>query len=338
MLATLFFFVSEHGPAFAVPECTEATTTGKYWEYRDFFIRAGIKRGLRKGKGNNKINGERVNEALNELLPNQSGWTTRQHIDNIEPLIPTLAGFQGAEGLISLVWVEIAEKAMKHYTTDSLAKKNKIEIDVWGRIDENNIEPHPSEAGYRYDFNDGSGHLWATMCFELRWAHTRGNQDPDAKIRYSIKTEVAKCGFSVIPRGSFTGNDPIFTESRLYDKKTWRNSNPAFRGRGNKKFKIKLEAGNSEIGDAKSYECPPTPVDGYVTLGAAFFDKGDGAGWADLGDKHGPYGYLFNPSLEACIDILFATNSPPPSLSNPTEWPNYCLGRCSDPPVINSGM
>jgi hypothetical protein len=67
-----------------------------------------------------------------------------------------------------------------------------------------------------------------------------------------------------------------------------------------------------------------------------FFDKdGDGT-WVDW-TNNPSYAHLFNPDAQACVDLFFETSTPPTILPD-TARPNYCLGRCSDPPIANSGM
>lgn len=44
---------------------------------------------------------------------------------------------------------------------------------------------------------------------------------------------------------------------------------------------------------------------------------------------------LFQPSDEACMDMLFV-GAPPPNLDGYTGGVNYCLGRCKNPPVVNT--
>ena len=185
---TIFVFGLQ-GQAFAatnsVSKCQETTNNGKYWEYRSFLINAGADGKGKKGlaKGNNNVNGDGVNEALNSYLRKAAGWTTAQHVTNIENLKSQLDGFDGSAGLLGYVWLEIANKAMAHFNTQNLDKNHKIGIDVWGRINENNVAPNNNENGYSYNKDDRSGHIWATMCFEIRFGGGSPNQDPDAKVR-----------------------------------------------------------------------------------------------------------------------------------------------------------
>jgi hypothetical protein len=327
LLLSLFTLVGASEAAFAgagaEARCAAADIDGKFWVYREVLITRN-NNGL--AKGNNMVNGDGVNAALNRLLRKKASWSTQDHIDNIKTLIPKLNSFEGAPGIVGYVWLEIAKKALARYTTDTLDKFMKIGINVYGRIDDNNVQPHPTEVGYRYDDSNGSGHIWTTLCFEIRW-NTSPSTVPDAKIRYSVKTAVAECGFRAIPRGNGTGNDPIFVGSYM----TFLNSNPSLSG-----YEIKLEAINFLQGDTpKGYTCPAAPANGYVTLGGVFFDKGDG-NWNNFG--LGNHVFLFKANSEACVDMFFQTTAPPDGLVDGIhDRPNYCMGRCSDPPAVNSG-
>jgi hypothetical protein len=324
LLLSLFTLVGASEAAFAVPQCAAAGANGKFWEYREVLITRNNK-GL--AKGNNMVNGDGVNAALNRLLRKKASWSTEQHIENIETLIPKLNSFEGAPGIVGYVWLEIAKKALAHYSTDTLDNFDKIGINVYGRIDNKNVEPHTTEDGYSYDKNNGSGHIWTTLCFEIRW-DTNPTLPPDAKVQYSVKTAVAECGFRAIPRGPGTGNDPIFVGSYM----TFLNSNPDLSG-----YQTKLEAINFLQGDTpKDYTCPAAPPNGYVTLGGVFFDKGDGTGFHNFG--LGNHVFLFKANSEACVDMFFQTTAPPDGLVDGIhDRPNYCMGRCSDPPAVNSG-
>ena len=44
---------------------------------------------------------------------------------------------------------------------------------------------------------------------------------------------------------------------------------------------------------------------------------------------------LFEPDPDACLDMMFA-GTPPMSLPQDMAPPQYCLGRCQNPPVINT--
>ena len=216
---------------------------------------------------------------------------------------------------------------MTRYNTLSLDSTNKIDIVVWGRINENNVTPNTGEKGFEYKKDERSGHVWATMCFEIRFAGTNANQDPDAKVRYSVKVEVAKCGFKVIPRGPGTGNQEVFVGSYM----PWQaNKVPT-------NFRTKLEAVNLLKGETPpSGTCPTAPANGYVTLEAAYFDKDGDGNWVD----YSTFSHLFTSNPQACVDMFFDVEPAnlPASFDSDSARPNYCLGRCSDPPVANSGM
>jgi hypothetical protein len=329
LLLSLFTLVGASEAAFAGAgadanaRCEAADNDGKFWEYRKVLITRNNK-GL--AKGNNNFNGKLVNAALNRLLRKKASWSTEQHIENIETLVPKLNSFEGAPGIVGYVWLEIAKKALVHYSTDTLDNFNNIRINVYGRIDNKNVEPHTTEDGYSYDKSNGSGHIWTTLCFEIRW-NTSPSTVPDAKIRYSVKTAVAECGFRAIPRGPGTGNDPIFVGSYM----TFLASRPALSG-----YQTKLEAINFLQGDTpKGYTCPAAPPNGYVTLGGVHFDKdGDGT-WVNFAD--GNHWFLFKANPEACVDMFFESTTPPAGLVGADDRPNYCMGRCSDPPAVNSG-
>ena len=342
LLLSLFmlFGVSEavFAASSALSRCASASTDVKYWEYRKVFFARNGQMGL--AKGNHNINGDGVNTALNRLLRKKASWSTQDHINNIEALIPKLNSFAGAPGIVGYVWLEIAKKALAHYSTDTLEKTHHIDIIAYGRIDQDNAQPHPTEAGFSYNTSNGSGHIWTTLCFEIRWNNGPAgpaqapSSAPDAKIQYAVKTAVAECGFKVIQRG--TPNPPenrIFVGSYMPFNTS---DHPDLSG-----YEVKLEAINFLQGDTPAgFTCPPPPANGYVTLGGAHFDKdGDGT-WVNFAD--GNHWFLFKASPEACVDMFFKTETPPSTLvddndPNTDDRPNYCMGRCTDPPAVNSG-
>lgn len=325
LIAASCFVLGQQGLAFANNRCTEAGSAGKFWEFRAVRVE-GYKKGLKQGIGQNKINGKGVKEALNTYLLKAASWSTQQHVDNINDLKAKLGGFEGTQGFLGLMWVAIANKALSHYNTNTLNNNAKISIDAKGRINKNKVAPHPNEDAFYFNGNDGSGHIWATMCYEIRFAGTGDNDDPDARVQYMLKTEIAPCGFKVIDRGTGGTGQPIFVGSYM----------PFEGSPQNQQFVKKLEAVNFLKGDDTGGNCPADPpANGFVTLGKAFVDLGDGV-WTEYTEVSN--GYLFEPNPQACIDMFFASTTIPNSLVDGDDRPNYCLGRCSDPPVVNTGM
>jgi hypothetical protein len=151
-----------------------------------------------------------------------------------------------------------------------------------------------------------------------------------------VKTEVADCGFHEIARYTtpepHTPAEPIFTGSYLkFDP-----GNPALID-----FDKKLEAVNFKAGKTDGLCTGHTPpTDGYVTVTKVFWDE-DGDGTFGAGEERTSLDYpnLFLASAESCLDMFFKNTV----LDYPTEFddlsprPEYCLGRCSDPPIVNSG-
>ena len=56
--------------------------------------------------------------------------------------------------------------------------------------------------------------------------------------------------------------------------------------------------------------------------------------WVTLPNA-GPNRKFYDPNVENCIDMMFA-DRPPPDLGNMGP-PQYCLGRCGSPLIVNTG-
>ncbi len=47
------------------------------------------------------------------------------------------------------------------------------------------------------------------------------------------------------------------------------------------------------------------------------------------------YRTLFQPNEHACLDMMF-NGAPPTNIDGLSGPPQYCLGRCDEPPIINT--
>jgi hypothetical protein len=174
----------------------------------------------------------------------------------------------------------------------------KITIDSRGHID-----------GYFFDHENKGGYLNVTT--QITIGMPNGNVDVD-RFRYEVA--IGANVFQVLgknatdPNNVFPGSDiPVNAQTAApFNYKLWA-----------KGVLIKVERLWVDHDD-----------DG-------FFEPNERVMMRDHGDWRDNYRNLLLPDPEACIDMMFL-HYPPETLPPGAAPPFYCLGRCKNPPLINT--
>ncbi|MEM0906585.1 MAG: hypothetical protein AAGJ94_04420 [Pseudomonadota bacterium] len=258
---------------------------------------------------NQRVTPAKIDRISRRLLPNQvlDGISRRKRVDLILANQSMFPQFYGTPGLL----LNIILLSAKDYMFLDDGSLESLQLRPYGKIDDD---------GYRLNA-DMSGHIINTMCFELY--DRRGEHK--ATYRYKVKLDVAKCGFKVIRRasdGSFPGT---FLEADL-------RGTPA-------RFKYKLQATALTQGSTKEFDgvtdCEPVDTSGqFLSVSEISFDNGDGTLRPLTRDVQ--HNHFFVMMASGCVDMFFEA-TPPLGTDLDTRDPNYCLGRCKRPLIVNTG-
>lgn len=180
-------------------------------------------------------------------------------------------------------------------------------VETYGQI-EKQVD---GELGYYFDGNspNGSGHLWVTMFTKI----TLGASDQRRTIAHRYKVVVTD-GFQVEPKDlSNPGN--VFPDFASESGITMNSSMASG-------FNSKLWAKGTSIQVTrllvnKNYDNNPTA-------------------FVEINENNPNYKHVFETDPSACIDMMFADATPPDTLPDDAVPPYYCLGRCDNPPIINT--
>lgn len=186
--------------------------------------------------------------------------------------------------------------------------KAGVVLKVDGQILESvQIIPGYVEPGYYYDAEIDSGHLWVRMHYSIGLGAA-----PIASWAYRFNVSVGPGHFKVAKRDDSSSADVFPNSNTVPISKALAESRGA---------KYKLWArGTSVRVDRVDYDPdydPANPNFSLVTLNDP-----------NLGD-------LYVTNDESCIDMMFQ-DYPPETLPAGAEPPFYCLGRCANPPIINT--
>lgn len=175
---------------------------------------------------------------------------------------------------------------------------NVVTIDARGHID-----------GYFFDHQQDGGYLHVTT--EITIGFPNGNVDVD---RYRYEVEIGNNTFDVIDKDTSDSTD-VFPGTDLQI--------PAEMAAG---FNYKLWAKGAQIRVRRLW------VDHNDN---AVFEPNERVTTANHGDWRDNYRNLLRADPDACIDMMFA-HYPPETLPPGASPPFYCLGRCANPPLINT--
>jgi hypothetical protein len=173
-----------------------------------------------------------------------------------------------------------------------------VTIDSRGHID-----------GYFFDHQQGGGYLHVTT--EITVGYPNGNVDVD---RYRFEVEIGNDTFRVIEKDT-SDPDDVFPGTELPIS--------AEMAAG---FNYKLWAHGTEIRVTRLW------VDHNNN---GIFEPNERVTMADHGDWRDGYRHLLEVDEDACIDMMFV-HYPPETLPPGAAPPFYCLGRCANPPLINT--
>jgi hypothetical protein len=204
-----------------------------------------------------------------------------------------------ADGVLDAALDALVDKAGPN--EGKFDKDQKLIVTVSGQI-----------LDYGYNATDGSGHI-ESITYITRTRVPKGTGTPRSReTAYKYKVVVDPGGFTVVNRddnamdGPFPGTLPFTPEMKanvhlrelMY--KLWA-----------KGTKIRV----TEVSVKRNYD-PTNPPP---------------AMWQPLPANHP----IYSTNDQSCIDMMFKI-TPPPVLPNGAEPPFYCLGRCSNPFLVNT--
>jgi hypothetical protein len=213
---------------------------------------------------------------------------------------PVMRGLGGVSAH-SLLWV-----ASKTVNPGHGGYSQRPGVETYGQIQ----EECDGESGYSYDSATGSGRL----CVTMTTITTRGNSGITQTNAMKIKVTVSAGGFNVEEK-DLTFSDNVFPNFA-------REAGLMVGSGAASGFNYKLWASGNTISVDKVWIFDPSIND---------FREIDPA--TNPGDAM--YSGLFDPDPEACIDMMFV-GDPPSALPADAAPPYYCLGRCANPPIINT--
>lgn len=200
---------------------------------------------------------------------------------------------------------------------------NPIWIDPLGKISDYSVA------------NDMSGFIENVMCFDI-YAQTDANTRKHVRTHaMKIRTKVMKCGFRIIARQTTTDdNAPIFPGS-IIPLTNMSNINPT--------FTYKLQA-TPLLRSAVDYNGDPCVTSNkvFMEIETIWYDldaqsnTSNAFDWTEIPKGSAEFGMFYTTTAESCIDMLFPGK--PPQTLDPSQDPPYCLGRCRNPFMINTGL
>lgn len=235
----------------------------------------------------------------------------RKWLDDIE--VSNAPVLQGLGGISAWILLGVASETVNPGVFGHFV--NRPGVDIFGQINEFCEPDGTGDSGYAYNSVDGSGRL----CVTIVTTTTLGNSNMEKKVAMRFRVDVENNGFVVEDKDlTFASNVfPDFAREAGLSV----NSNTATG------FNYKLWASGTSIRVIDVWIADP-----YVPGDPpAQFHKIDSAANPD----DAKYDGLFLPDPDACIDMMFA-GDPPSSLPAGAAPPFYCLGRCANPPIINT--
>ena len=179
-------------------------------------------------------------------------------------------------------------------------------VETYGQIQ----ETCESQPGYVYNSSDGSGRLCVTMTTTT----TRGNSGITQTNTMKFLVLVAAGGFHVEEKDlTYTNN--VFPDFA-------REAGLSVNSEMASGFNFKLWASGASISVDKAW------IFNQATNDFEAIDPVNNPGDAK-------YAAIFDPDPDACIDMMFV-GDPPAALTSTDRPPYYCLGRCANPPIINT--
>lgn len=308
--------------------CPEVTTGKKYSDYAQIITRyQNVAKGRRRNQAtpaDNRVTRQEMYNILQHMMRRKGGsnpWTDREWIDVIHANEHRLAAFEGTTGLVGMMWLAAARHMLDG---NDIPPDAHLDLIPRGKIDENGAAPH-GELGFQYNPVAKSGHIWNTMCFLI--LDRNGNE---TKFLYKVKAIVRPCGFVELDKtgpsqDAFPGSYLTFARNRVTG------------------FDKKLEAVGFRPGSDPTSGCDANTTaaeqqaiadEGYIGIDTIYLDTTGSGTWTLVNRADQPH--LFETGAESCVDMFFPTTVP--ITLDPNDDPGYCLGRCDDPAIINTGM
>ncbi len=205
----------------------------------------------------------------------------------------------GMSGFAGVMGHAFLDAAKQAILNGNYNRQTRVELSFHGQIE-------------KYVYNtDGSGELTA-VTYITRTIIPAGNGTPNGKTEaFKWELTIQAGGFSVVAKG----NNPAspFPGTLSFT--------PEMRQRiDSLGFMYKLWAKGTKIKIDRIWHVANT----------------NNMNWIELKDTNPKYAKLFDENAENCIDMLFV-DSPPPDL-NGMGPPLYCLGRCANPLLVNTGL
>ncbi|WP_421984250.1 hypothetical protein [Roseibium sp.] len=213
--------------------------------------------------------------------------------------------FIGTEGLLYYTWVRAAQEFLLRPNGNFFPY---MEIVPHGRIVEN---------GYTYN-SDNSGKITTEMCFEIKSFDGNNNLKKEGYIRYEVEIKVEIDGFEITPRSKPV--DAGYDDRDIFPGSLMKFSEAMVPKWADKKLEARNVRNN-------------TP--GRMSVAAIHIETNVNGVKTDW--------YPFMPTIftiigvDGCIDIFFREGDPIDAL-DPNWRPRYCMGRCTDPAIVNSGL
>ena len=208
-------------------------------------------------------------------------------------------GMSGLSGILGRVFLEAADKAIS--SGDNYDRQRRVEISLRGQIKK-----------YAYNKADQSGSI-TSITYIDRTIIPAGNNDPIVKTEaFKWEVTVEAGGFEEVFIGKKPLTDPFpgtleFSpfmidriESLGFEYKLWAKGN-----------KIRIDKVSKAININNDL-------------------------WKELKKTNPKYAKLYERNDDNCIDMMFV-EEPPADLMDMGP-PMYCLGRCGNPMLVNTGM
>lgn len=271
---------------------------------------------------NNKIKSDvtlkrkEVNEILKQMgVPEKGAGSIRTDLDRIAWALDRKQSIEDFEGTSGLMYYLFLNAASEHMIDRRGDLRSHLSIRPHGRLVENGLVVNA----------DWSGFVQVTMCFEI--AQNPGLGQPLlAYFRFSVRTDVSRCGFELIEKTREDGK-PVFHGS-IVDLSDVKDLD---------QYEYKLQAVGGSVGEDLG-DCVPGFGNLYMRIGQILLDEGDGNNYRTLSPT-GPDGHFYTLELSdrPCIDML-TEEDPRNGVAPEHKQPPYCLGRCTNPVMVNSGL
>ena len=206
----------------------------------------------------------------------------------------------GMTGIGGVMGHAFLEAARDALLSGNFDRQRRVEISLHGQIE-----------SYAFNETDGSGSITSVTYID-RTVIPSGNGVPNTRTQaYRWEIEIEAGGFTVVDKGT----DPYAPFPG-----TMQFSDAMKRRIDSLGFQHKLWAKGTKI-NVKKVE---------------FKANVNNPNWRELKKSNRKYAKLYERDANNCIDMLFVDR--PPTALDGMGPPFYCLGRCANPLIVNTGM